>query len=108
MEPYLDGAIALAFAIAGLFFLRFWRDTRDRLFLIFALSFWLLSGARVGLAAFDVDEADQKFYFYLLRLIAYLLILYSILEKNQFFGLRAKRRDGVAERDRSAEPGQPP
>jgi hypothetical protein len=86
METFLDGAIAMAFAVAGLFFLRFWRDTRDRLFLIFAIAFWVLAAARVGLlVAGDAAEGERKFYFYVLRLIAYLLILYSILEKNRFF-----------------------
>jgi hypothetical protein len=38
---FLQGAIAMCFALAGLFFFRFWRDTLDRLFLLFAASFWL-------------------------------------------------------------------
>jgi hypothetical protein len=93
MEAFLDGALAMAFATAGLFFLRFWRDTRDRLFLIFAISFWLLAIARVGLAVSGApSEAHSRFYFYLLRLFAYLLILYSILEKNRFFRLKANRK----------------
>ena len=48
---FLQGAIAMCFAIAGLFFLRFWRDTRDRLFLLFALSFWLQAMTRAGAVA---------------------------------------------------------
>lgn len=92
MEPFLDGAIAMAFTVAGLFFLRFWRDTRDRLFLVFAWAFWLLAVARVGLAvAREPNEIHSDFYFYLLRLFAYLLILYAILEKNQFFGWGGER-----------------
>src|SRR5262245_60048104 len=35
---------------AGLFFFRFWRDTRDRLFLLFGTAFWLLSLTWVLLA----------------------------------------------------------
>jgi hypothetical protein len=94
MEAYLDGAITMAFATAGLYFLRFWRDTGDRLFLIFACSFWLLAVARFGLVMTGEDEADRRVYFYLLRLIAYLLILYAILEKNGLFALGQKRDSG--------------
>lgn len=100
MGAFLDGAIAMAFATAGLFFLRFWRDTRDRLFLVFACSFWLLAAARLGLAlAGEIDETDRRFYFYLLRLFAYLLILYAILEKNQLlpFGRNKAQSPGGSE-----------
>ena len=36
---FLSGAISMGFLVAAVFFLRFWRDTRDELFLAFALSF---------------------------------------------------------------------
>ena len=42
MELMLMGAIAAGWLVAGLFFFRFWRQTRDRFFLWFALSFWLV------------------------------------------------------------------
>jgi hypothetical protein len=41
--PFLSGAITMGCATAGLFFLRFWKRTRDRLFIAFALAFWLLA-----------------------------------------------------------------
>ena len=37
------GALAMACWVAGLFFLRFWRLSRDRLFVFFVLAFWLLT-----------------------------------------------------------------
>jgi hypothetical protein len=99
MEAYLDGAITMAFATAGLYFLRFWRDTRDRLFAIFACSFWLLGIVRIGLMlAGEADEADRRVYFYLLRLVAYLLILYAICEKNGWFVASKKRRPNESPR----------
>ncbi|HEX6435777.1 MAG TPA: DUF5985 family protein [Candidatus Binatia bacterium] len=39
MDFMLLGAISMASLIAGLFFLRFWKDTGDRFFLFFAVSF---------------------------------------------------------------------
>ena len=39
LNQLVTGAIVMGYAVAGLFFIRFWRQTRDRLFLIFAVSF---------------------------------------------------------------------
>lgn len=76
------GAIAMAFWVAGLFFLRFWWDTGDRLFAIFAISFWLLGATRVALAlAHHTDEEHS--YLYWVRLAAFLLILLAIADKNR-------------------------
>ena len=50
MKLLLAGALAMGFGIAGLFFLRFWRKTRDRLFALFALSFFVMALNRVMLA----------------------------------------------------------
>jgi hypothetical protein len=81
MEQFLTGTIAMAFAVAGLFFLRFWRTTGDRLFLIFALAFWVLGIARLGLVLFN-GITEFHIGLYALRVSAYLLIAYAILEKN--------------------------
>ena len=46
----LAGMIAIGFAVAGLFFFRFWSETHDRLFVFFALAFFVLSANRIALA----------------------------------------------------------
>jgi uncharacterized protein DUF5985 len=76
----LSGAMLMGYALSGLFFLRFWRLTRDRLFLIFALSFWVLGVQRflVGLSGYET-----RTYLYAIRLVAYLLILWAIVDKNR-------------------------
>lgn len=76
------GAIAMAFWVAGLFFLRFWWDTRDRLFAIFGLAFWLLGATRVALA-FARHTDEEHSYLYWVRLVAFLLILAAIADKNR-------------------------
>ena len=78
----LAGAMAMAFAVAGLFFLRFWRDTRDRLFALFALSFFVLAINRVGLALI-VDRGGEADPLYWVRLVAFIIILLAILDKNR-------------------------
>jgi hypothetical protein len=78
----ISGAIVMGYAVAGLFFLRFWRETRDRLFLIFAGAFWLLGLQRLALAL-SRDLVEDHTGLYLIRLFAFLLILGAIIDKNR-------------------------
>lgn len=78
----VSGAITMGYAVAGLFFLRFWRETRDRLFLIFAGAFWVLGLQRLALA-FSRDMIEDHTGLYLVRLFAFLLILLAIVDKNR-------------------------
>jgi uncharacterized membrane protein HdeD (DUF308 family) len=76
------GAIAMGWFVAGLQFLRFWRDGRDRFFLLFALSFFVDGGGRLLVALSDRPNEGSP-YLYLLRLLAYGLIIWAIVEKNR-------------------------
>jgi hypothetical protein len=78
----LIGAIAAFSFVIGSFFMRFWRITRDRFFLLFGLSFWLEAGNRVLLGVLPAWGEDMPAY-YLVRLLAYALILYAIIDKNR-------------------------
>jgi hypothetical protein len=82
VNQLLMGAIAAGSFFAGLFFFRFWRQTRDRLFLYFAASFWLEAANRVALALLHHAD-EQEPLFYLVRLVAYGLILAAIWQKNR-------------------------
>ncbi|MBA3685035.1 MAG: hypothetical protein H0W72_07310 [Planctomycetes bacterium] len=64
-----------------LFFLRFWRRSKDRLFLAFAIAFLIFAVSRTGLAFLEDDES--RTYIYLLRLAAFLAILWAIVDKNR-------------------------
>jgi uncharacterized membrane protein HdeD (DUF308 family) len=77
----VTGMIAMASLIIGLFFLRFWRNTRDRFFLYFALSFGIEGMHRI-VTTLTYDEHEESPLHYLVRLLAYGLILWAILEKN--------------------------
>jgi hypothetical protein len=81
MTDMLTGAIAMASAVIALFFLRFWRNTGDRFFLWFALSFGIEGAHRVYSALTFQDGEDAPLH-YLIRLLAYGLIIWAILEKN--------------------------
>jgi uncharacterized membrane protein HdeD (DUF308 family) len=77
----ITGMIAMASLIIALFFLRFWRNTRDRFFLYFALSFGIEGVHRI-VTTLTFDEHEESPLHYLVRLLAYGLILWAILEKN--------------------------
>jgi hypothetical protein len=79
---FLNGVAFAASLAAGVFFLRLWRETRDRFFALFGLAFWMLALNRVILNwAAPADE--HQHYFYLLRLLAFLLIIAAIVDKNR-------------------------
>ncbi len=82
MVTFLYGAAAMGACIIGVFFWRFWRQSLDRLFLVFALAFWILALDRtvLGIVSF---ASEWREYVFLLRLLAFSLILYGIIEKNR-------------------------
>jgi hypothetical protein len=75
------GAIAMASFAAALFFLRFWRSSKDRFFLFFAAAFGIEAVNRICLA-FVFPDFENHPVFYLIRLFAFLLILFAIIDKN--------------------------
>jgi hypothetical protein len=81
MNLLLLGAIAMACLIAGLFFLRFWKQTRDRFFLFFAISFFIEGVNRAALGLSGNPNEGQPF-FYFVRFLSYLFILFAIMSKN--------------------------
>ena len=66
---------------AGLFFLRFWKDTGDRFFLFFAVSF-LIEGVNHAALGFSDDPNEGRPLFYFVRFVSFLLILIAIIQKN--------------------------
>lgn len=66
---------------AALFFLRFWKESRDRLFGFFAMAFCLLALNRV-LLVYVGEESEMMLAPYLLRLLAFGIILAAIVDKN--------------------------
>jgi uncharacterized membrane protein HdeD (DUF308 family) len=82
MENFIMGAIAMASAVVALYFLRFWFETHDRLFAMFALAFLLLGITRFGLAISREDLEPQTGWYWM-RLAAFLLILLAIVDKNR-------------------------
>jgi uncharacterized membrane protein HdeD (DUF308 family) len=82
VSSVLMGAIAMASCLAALFFLRFWRQTRDSFFLLFAGAFGLDSVTRIILGVSDLSEETQPLI-YLARLVTFCLIIVAIIRKNR-------------------------
>lgn len=82
VQGLVSGAIVMGYATCALFFLRFWHQTRDRLFLVFSLAFWLLGLQRMALMLAE-PAAEARTGLYLVRLLAFLLILAGIADKNR-------------------------
>jgi Family of unknown function (DUF5985) len=82
LYDFLSGAVVLGFLVCGLFFLRFWRRTSDELFLAFSLAFALL-GLGQAMVALSTVPVEEKGALYLVRLGAFLLILFAIYRKNR-------------------------
>ena len=82
LNLFLWGASAAASWAAGLLFLRFWRETRDRFFALFAAAFWCLTLNWTGLALTDPRD-EARTLFFLVRLVAFLLIGAAIIDKNR-------------------------
>ena len=82
LAPFALGAIAMGSMVAALFFVRFYRDTRDPLFLYFAAAFALESVNRTifALLAAPTEAAPGL---YLVRACAYSLIIVGIYRKNR-------------------------
>lgn len=82
IAAFLLGVIVTASLVAGAFFFKFWRQTRDTLFLAFAAAFIIEGLNRIGfLFVARPNEASPAFY--VVRSIAFLLILTAIVRKNR-------------------------
>jgi hypothetical protein len=81
LNAYLSGMVTAGFMACGLFFARFWWRSRDLLFLAFAAAFWLLA-LNTALVVVVTGSDENKSWFYLLRVAAYVLIAIAVIRKN--------------------------
>ena len=77
----LGGLIASCF-YAAIFFLRFWHRTRDRFHALFAAAMALLALNWAGVAATRA-AAEPHSEIYVARLLAFVLILIAIIDRNR-------------------------
>jgi hypothetical protein len=82
LKHFLSGAICMACFAIALFFFRFWRRTSDRLFLAFSGAFGLLMAERILLVSIDTSHEFAP-YIYVVRLLAFAVIIAAIVDKNR-------------------------
>lgn len=78
----ISGALIMGYLTAAAFFLRFWKETSDRLFAFFSAAFLILALQRLILAL-TVDLPGNTVWLYGLRVVAFLVILAAIADKNR-------------------------
>jgi hypothetical protein len=82
LNLFLSGAMTMAALLIAVFFLKFWRKSKDRIFLIVAISFSILAVERVVMLILNIDDESQS-TIYLFRLLAFLLIIFGVIDKNR-------------------------
>lgn len=82
LYDFLSGAVAFGYLVCGLFFVRFWKRTRDSLFLAFAIAFALLGLSQSILALANIPT-EERGSIYVLRLLAFAVIMLAIVHKNR-------------------------
>lgn len=87
---FLSGMTAAMFLTAGVFFLKFWKASRNRFFAYFASACWLFSLERIiSFAAFSwmgpqvYNSVEARGWIYILRLIGFILIMVAIVDRNR-------------------------
>jgi hypothetical protein len=82
MRTFLWGALTMGCAVIALCFLRYWRTSRDRLFIFFGVAFGVLALNWVSLAIID-PQVEGRHYVYFFRLAAFVLIIVGIVDRNR-------------------------
>jgi len=82
MSVFIYGLLTAISATIALFFLKFFRESKDRLFGFFAAAFgvlaidWLAHGLLI-------PRHESQHYLFLIRLVAFVLIIAGIVDKNR-------------------------
>ena len=82
MTDFVLGGTTIACLAIALFFLRFYRETADRLFAAFAGAFFIFGVNRLILTLVD-EDGDGRTYAYTLRFLAFVLVVWGIVDKNR-------------------------
>lgn len=81
LDLFLLGFVAACSLCAALFFLRFWRQTRDFLFLAFAAFFAIQAALNASVLGLQHPN-EGTVWIFTLRLLSSLLVLGAIVRKN--------------------------
>lgn len=79
---FFSGAFMITLFYVGVYFMRFWRQTKDPFFGYFTAAFWLLAAERIPLLLMS-PILEGKSIIFVFRLLAFSLILIAIVQKNR-------------------------
>jgi hypothetical protein len=79
---FLQSVSAALAGVSGLLLYRFWRESRDALFLFFSAGFWVMALSWALLAVF-APTGEARPFIYAMRLFAFLLIITGMIQKNR-------------------------
>ncbi len=82
LKQFIYGAVMMASFTSGVFFLKFWKKTQDRFFAMFASAFFILAVER-WIFVFLPNSDEEKSWIFCLRLVAFLLIIIAVVDKNR-------------------------
>lgn len=80
---FFSGGVMMAALTIGVLFWRFYLRTNDRFFALFSAAFFLLGVNRVAIIVFTTQEEKTAIVFFMIRFVAYLLIIVAIIDKNR-------------------------
>jgi hypothetical protein len=78
---FASGLIAMGYLVTSAFFARFWQGTRDPLFAAFGVAFLLLCIAQALSVVLGLP-LEERSWLFLIRLLAFIILLIAILGKN--------------------------
>jgi hypothetical protein len=82
VSEFLQGATFLGSLAVAVCFLRFWRESREPLFLVFAGAFTVFAVNRVALAVLADGDEEQRLWVYVTRALAFSLIAGAVVQQN--------------------------
>lgn len=90
VTEFFAGIAVATLSASGLFFFRFWKQSHDHFYLLFALAMGLLAVERAALifivhpvGVLSPEMHEGATWIYLIRLVAFLAILWAIIDKNR-------------------------
>jgi hypothetical protein len=82
MNQFLWGILAALCFVSAAFFWKFWRRTRETLFVAFAAGFGLLAVHWAALGVLNPGD-ETRHYLYIVRFLAFVVMIAGVVAKNR-------------------------
>lgn len=82
MKYFMWGVLATGCLMVAIFFVHYWRSSRERLFVYFSAAFGLMTVQWVASALSGTDE-EHHAYLLILRILAFICIIAGIVDRNR-------------------------